>query len=75
MGDNAAPYLRPTEITREKERKKSRKRERTPEQEARMATLRARWAAMEDRALHIEGAKLVEPPAPKEAASSLTLRP
>lgn len=75
MGDNAAPYLRPTEITREKERKKSRKRERTPEQEARMATLRARWAAMEDRALHIEAAQLDETPATKEAASGLTLRP
>jgi len=75
MGDNAAPYLRPTEITREKERKKSRKRERTPEQEARMATLRARWAAMEDRALHIEAAQLDETPAPQESAGGLTLRP
>jgi len=74
MSGNVAPLLRSTSVAPERERKKSRKRERTPEQEARMALLRERWAAMEDRALGVAPAPINVMPASMNALSGLVLR-
>jgi superfamily II DNA or RNA helicase len=76
MGGISAPFERSNSgASRRRERQASRKRDRTPEQEARMALLRKRWATMQARALHGDPAQLVDTPAPKESASGLTLRP
>jgi superfamily II DNA or RNA helicase len=83
MSGNVAPFERlTTKVSPKTERRKSRKRKSTPEQEARMALLRERWKAMEDRALGETSARLdampvqlKEPPASRKPTSGLTLRP